>query len=161
MALHIPTNQLFGNNKYVDIVSQDSTTYEEILQSMAGNIYAVKSIYVQANDVDQILQTLRLYKFDVNGNAQAKDVIPTVDPTQYQSTLNIKMDSNDYVLNGRTTIDYFVKANSSVYMVFNVLTLNNADFMNDKLNQNLIDFMNDYGFFEGYDDKIELDITKK
>lgn len=138
------------------IQSQDDTPYEEIVQSMMGNAYAIKSIYIFSQTLQQILNNMKLFKFDANGNIKSETIVPAADPYQFQNALNIKMPNNNYVLNGQTHVEVTIEPNSSLNIQFETLNLSTADFLNHRLDEEMVQFLKQYGFFENYNETIEL-----
>ena len=155
MATYVPTRTKYTTG-VITIISNDDTSYESIQESIGSYIYEIKKVYLKSNSIEQILIPISFRKYDVNGNAEVVKTIPTVDPTQYQPSLNIDFDSNKYILDGHLNISYALNPNEEVYFYLDTLTLNKADVLNGATSLP-IDFLKTYNFFEDYKDKIKLE----
>lgn len=155
MALHVPTRTKFPSG-VITIISNDDTSYESIQESVGNYIYEIKKVYLKSDDLQQILIPISFRKYDVNGNVEVVRAIPTVDPTQYQPSLNIEFDSNKYVLDGHLNISYSINPNEVVFFYLDVVTLNKADALKGDTGMPT-DFLKTYDFFENYQDKIKLE----
>lgn len=154
MAIHAPTTQLFPNG-VVTITSLDSTSYESILESLGSKQYIMTDVYIQSNDVEQILEPIGFFKYDSNGNIADNIVVPTVDPNQDQFAINIEFKTKAYILDGKLYIDYNIRPMEQVNFYIGNITAGNSDFLPP--NKTFDDkFLKDYGFFEDYSDTIAI-----
>lgn len=142
-------------NEIVTITSQDDTTYDQIQQSLGSFIYEVKNIYLKSNSTDQILEPLRLNKYDSNGNISYINTIPIVDPTQYQPAVNIKWDKfKKYVLDGKSSISFNMLGNETVYMRLEVKRIAIKDLLTSKTIFD-DDFFKENDYFSGFKNRID------
>ena len=128
MPIYAPTATSYPTG-VVTITSTDGTTYQSIQESIGSYIYEIINVYLKANSIEQLLNQITFQKYDSNGNIQSVKTIPTVDPTQYQSSLNIEFENSQYILDGKLNIFYNVDANEEVFMNLTVNTLDRIVFL--------------------------------
>ena len=150
MGVYNPTSQTFPND-VVSIDSSSATTYAEILHSLGSMNYLLKELYLKTG-TQQILQPMLFHKFDANGNIREKPTVPTLDPYQDQTALFIKFGSNDYVLDGKMTIDFTLLANETVFFYLYVKPLGQNTILD--MVHPVKDFLDEFGFYSDYVDKL-------
>ena len=104
----------------VTIVSQDSTTYETIQQSLTTTTYVATSVEITATSNEQITQPIEFSNYDVNGDINNFNVTPTVDPFQYQTAIELNLGERNIVFDGRTKMNVQLLGNSQTNLDFNV-----------------------------------------
>jgi hypothetical protein len=104
----------------VTIVSQDSTTYETIQQSLTTTTYVATSVEITATSNEQITQPIEFSNYDVNGDINNFNVTPTVDPFQYQTAVELNLGERNIVFDGRTKMNVQLLGNSQTNLDFNV-----------------------------------------
>jgi hypothetical protein len=131
-------------NGVVSAISNTGTSYEQILNSMGSFVYGVNSMYIQANNVQQILQPLKFSQYDVNGTLQSYSQVVAVDPFQTQSSINFDLAKDNVVLQGRTTLDTQLLANEKLNTILYVDETSNKAILGggDVFSQD--DFYKDY-----------------
>jgi len=152
MATYIPTSSSYSSG-LVTIDSSSGTLYEQIQASMGAFLYQIKNIYIKSNNNSQILEPIILQRYDVNGNITDNPVIPSVDPYQQQTALDIKIDSDNYVLDGKLNIKYDILANEDVYLYFDVIELDKSGKIKGGED---FDFLNLNDFFANFKNTINL-----
>lgn len=152
MAVHTPTVTNFPNG-VITITSLDSTLYDAIIESLGSYYYVMTDVYIQSNSVEQMLEPLGFFKYDVNGNITDNKVIPTLDPNQDQLSLFIEFASKGYILDGKLYIEYNLQPNETVnFYIGNIQYANSMELPdNDGFPK---DFLKDYGFFENFTDEL-------
>lgn len=149
MPVIIPTTTTFVNN-VVSVISTDSTRYPTILNSMGSFIYGITELYLKANDNPQILESYRFNRYDVNGTLQSFYEVPLIDPYQYQSSLFAKLQRDNVFLDGRTTLNFTILPNETLYMILYTNQIANRDFVpatdfyNDDFFNKQYNVLNDY-----------------
>jgi hypothetical protein len=104
----------------VTIVSQDSTTYETIQQSLTTTTYVATAVEITATSNEQITQPIEFSNYDVNGDINNFNVTPTVDPFQYQTAVELNLGERNIVFDGRTKMNVQLLGNSQTNLDFNV-----------------------------------------
>lgn len=128
MGVVLATTTTYPNG-VVSVVSTDGTSYQSILNSMGSFVYGVESIYVKANSNEQILKGFTVEQYDVNGYIKSFEQKPTIDPYQYQKSVNFKTIRDNVVLNGQTTFDINVLPNEVIFMNIYVNQLSLRDYL--------------------------------
>lgn len=105
MPTYIPTTTFFPNN-VVTLVSADVTPYDSIIESMGSVAYGISEMYINASNINQILQPYRFNKKNPNGNIESYTFTPSIDPYQYQSVVKSKLKTDNVVLDGKTAFDF-------------------------------------------------------
>ena len=113
-------------------------SYEEIMRSQTGSAYDVMSMGLdlgksptQDNKDAQMLTPFCFTKFDVNGNDLTYCKVPTKDPYQFQNSygvIDMGVESDKYVLDGRTKFGYSIQPLTSVFLTYNYASINNLVF---------------------------------
>lgn len=155
MGVHVPSSAFFPNG-VVEISSSDGSTYDEIIQSLGSINYYIKEIYIQSVGIEQILEFLTFQKYDVNGNIQRVEEIPTVDPTQYRNSINLDFEHTDYILDGKLSIGYDILPSEIInFYIYNRI-LGNSDMLESCPDFDE-DFLKTYGYFVEYKNKLKVD----
>jgi hypothetical protein len=142
MPIFTPTITPYVNN-VVSVISTDATPYNTIINSMGSFYYGVGEIYLKANANSQILQSYQFNRYDVNGTLESFVQIPAIDPYQFQSSIFVKLNRENVVLDGRTNLDFTLLPSESLYMILYTKQIANRDLVpaTDFFNN---DFFNDY-----------------
>jgi hypothetical protein len=145
MPVFIPTITTFVNG-VVTVTSTDATPYSNIIQSMGSFIYEVGELYLKANSNNQILQSYQFNKYNVNGNLESYVQVPAIDPYQFQSSLFVKLDRNDVILDGRTNLDFTLLPSEVLYMILYTKQIANRDLVprTNFFNNDFFNLFNDY-----------------
>jgi len=145
MPVFIPTISTYVNG-VVTVISTDPTPYSTIIQSMGSFIYEVGEIYLKSNANSQILQSYQFNKYNVNGNLESYVQVPAIDPYQFQSSLFVKLDRNDVILDGRTNLDFTLLPSESLYMILYTKQIANRDLVprTNFFNNDFFNIFNDY-----------------
>jgi hypothetical protein len=126
MAVYTPTITTYADG-VVSVISTDSTAYQTIINSMGSFVYGVNEIYIKANSNDQILESFKFNRYNVNGNLESFVDAPTIDPYQYQSSIFLDMKKDDVVLDGRTNLNFTILPNESVSLILYTNQMSNRD----------------------------------
>jgi hypothetical protein len=112
----------------------------------------LKELYLKSTANDQILQPLVFHKFDSNGNIKDKPTVPSIDPYQDQTALFIKFASDDYVLDGKMTIDFNILASEILFFYLYVVPLGQKTVLD--MVHPVKDFLDEFGFYDGFVEKL-------
>jgi hypothetical protein len=93
----------------------------EIEQSEAGNAYRVLGIDLYGSSTDQLTQTMSFGRIDANGNAYSYDLVPTVDPYQYNRRSIHAVDAYGLIIDPQATFNYTVLSGCNVRLTFNYM----------------------------------------
>ena len=103
--------------------------YEQILESQSGQVLDIKSMRIDAvgsagdgsntqNDItNQLLEPLKFNKKDAQGNDLVYNKIPTIDPFQFQNTIdyiNMKTKADTFALDGTTSFETGISPNTQM-----------------------------------------------
>jgi hypothetical protein len=145
MPIYIPTITTFVDG-VVTVRSTDTTPYSTIVQSMGTFVYGISEIYLKANSNSQILQSYQFNRYDVNGTLQSYVDIPTIDPYQFQSSLNLKLAKGNVFLDGRTNLDFVLLPSESLYMILKTTQIANRDLVPETnfFNNDFFNLFDDY-----------------
>jgi hypothetical protein len=152
MAVYTPTSTNYPSG-VITLESTSATPYEEIQESMGSSSYQIKNIYLKTDSTTQILQPLILRKYDSNGDIDITSVVPTVDPYQKQTSLNIGVDSNNYILDGKLNISYEILSNENVSINLDTIKLDKSSILKMKDDEVFLDFHN---IFSDYSEKVDI-----
>jgi hypothetical protein len=95
------------------------------------------------------------HKFDADGNIKEKPTIPSLDPYQDQTALFVKFGSNDYVLDGKMTIDFTILANEILFFYLYVIPLGQKTILD--MTHPIKDFLDEFGFYDDYVDQLHTE----
>lgn len=145
MPIYIPTVTSYVDG-VVTVRSTDTTPYSTIVQSMGTFVYGISEIYLKANSNSQILQSYQFNRYDVNGTLQSYVDIPTIDPYQFQSSLNLKLAKGNVFLDGRTNLDFVLLPSESLYMILKTTQIANRDLVPETnfFNNDFFNLFDDY-----------------
>lgn len=116
MPTYTPTSTFFANG-VVSVASTDTTPFTSIIQSMGSFTYGVSEIYINSNSISQILQPYKFIKKNADGTIDSFVDVPTIDPYQFQPSVNRKLAQDDVVLDGRTAFDFPILPNEFLNVV--------------------------------------------
>jgi hypothetical protein len=145
MPIYIPIVTTYVNG-VVTVTSTDTTPYSTIVQSMGTFVYGISEIYLKANSNSQILQSYQFNRYDVNGTLQSYVDVPTIDPYQFQSSLNLKLAKGNVFLDGRTNLDFVLLPSESLYMILKTTQIANRDLVPETnfFNNDFFNLFDDY-----------------
>ena len=116
-----------SNNGAISTPANGGVPYSEILQSQNGQVLDIKSIRIdafsnngiqnQSNIIAQLLEPITFGKKDADGNDLTYNKIPTVDPYQYQNTIDyidMKTKADTFALDGGTYIETGISPNTTM-----------------------------------------------
>lgn len=149
----IPTITTYANN-VTSVISLDSTPYYMIQNSMGSFIYGLKEMYLKANQNSQILQSYKFNRYDVNGKLEAFYEVPTIDPYQYQSSLIAKLSRQNVFLDGRTSLNFQLLPNETLFIILYTNQIANRDFVPNTNFFNEDFFSKQYNLLNDYQDAL-------
>lgn len=124
--------------------------YNFIKESQIGAPIKVYTLDLETTDSQQILQPIRYSKQDVNGNDHVRQCIPTIDPYQYIGSSILNKQVKGFELDGSTQVSFTLKANASLQLNLNYMTLKNCDLFKGALRQQkAVEFMRLLDTIEG------------
>jgi hypothetical protein len=97
-------------NPQVSVYNADSgvppVSYKQIKNSLGQHIYSIQGIYLQSNNLSQLIGTIQYNRYEATGEQSFKTITTTVDP--YQSANAIDFDltyaDNYFILNGNSNL---------------------------------------------------------
>lgn len=148
-----PSISFYATGVY-SIVSNTSTPYFVIQNSMGSYLYGIDTIYFQANSSQQLLQGFNFRSYDVNGDINSFINVTTVDPYQYQNSLFVKPIRKDIVLDGRTSVNFNLLPSENVSLVVYVNEYSNGMFLKEPKFFDDYFFKQQHDFFNGFVEKV-------
>jgi|TARA_R110000824_G_scaffold146200_1_gene314890 hypothetical protein len=145
----------FNANTWVSVKAADLTSYEDIQSTQGTIVYRAESLYLQTNSIDQINEPIDVQIYDSNGKLTKNKRVNVADTYQFQPAINIDLKQNPIIFNGRTRIVLNLLPLQSVKLYFQTVQLEPSDFLDGGNNFFSEDFLDTYGFFEGYNEKIQ------
>ena len=99
--------------------SLNDTSYDEIVESLAANVYVCDSVDIQTNSVSQLNEKIYVNEYDSDGSRKNHVIVPDTDPYQFQTSLKLEFEKEGIILNGRTSFGVDLLGNSSTQLDFN------------------------------------------
>lgn len=114
----------FGS-PWLQVIAGGQISYNVIQQSISqGYQYGVNGLYMKANTISQLLETISLEKNNRRGIFEAKEFVPTVDPYQFVSAITsdvIDQKSREQLtFDGRQTFVLPIQSTETVFCVFSL-----------------------------------------
>jgi hypothetical protein len=129
----------------VSVTGASGTSYDEIQASIGTSFnYLVKNIYQYSSSLTQLLQPVKLRKFNKFGNRHERILQMTIDPYQEQSSLNQSLLGYDYIFDSNNGFFPIIQANTSVNYRIDVQEFGQNDFMMGQTNFEDIELLQDY-----------------
>lgn len=107
--------------------SLNDTSYDEIVESLAANVYVCDSVDIQASSVSQLNELIYVNEYDSNGERKTYAITPDTDPYQFQKSIKLKFENEGVIFNGRTSFGVDLLANSSTQLDFNSAQFDPSD----------------------------------
>lgn len=114
---YTPTITTFAT-PFLNVESVDSTSYEEVQQSLGSDIYLAKNLLVEASSILQLNEPISILTYDVDGNISQDNVYNLADPFQYQKSYLQEFKSKPLILDGKARIELTIKPFSDMRLVF-------------------------------------------
>lgn len=114
----------FGS-PWLQVIAGGQISYNVIQQSISqGYQYGVNGLYMKANTISQLLETISLEKNNRRGIFEAKEFVPTVDPYQFVSAITsdvIDQKSREQLtFDGRQVFILPIQSTETVFCVFSL-----------------------------------------
>ena len=134
-----------ASSPIVSVTGANGTSYDEIQGSIGTSFnYLVKNIYQRASSFSQLLQPVKLRKFNKYGDKHEMNLQMMIDPYQDQSSLNQSLMGLDYIFDSNNAYFAFIEGNTSVNYRIDVQEFGQNDLMGGKTNFDDIEFLQDY-----------------
>ncbi len=144
----------------IAVTTSDLTTYDEIQETQGTINYEAQSLYFQANSIEQVNEPIDIEIYDANGELDKTKRINVADPTQFQPVKDIDFKNDPLIFNGRTRLNLNLLPNENIKLYFQTQQTEPSDFLEGGKKFFSEDFLDTYGFFQGYDDEVREDINK-
>jgi hypothetical protein len=144
----VPPNIFVLPEPATQVSSEGATSYETIQASISGGYaYLVMGVYLYTTNIAQLTEPIVLEHYDANGNKNLMPLVPTVDPYQKTSALDVPMMKLGYVLDGQNGFYPTIKANTTVQFRIRVeaISTNNLN-ENSENSFQTIDLFKDFDF---------------
>lgn len=119
-------NVISNKDGSISLPNNAGIPYSEILESQNGQVLDIKSMRIDAFSnsglnksaiISQLSEPLSFVKLDANDNRLEYNKIPTIDPYQFQNTIdyiNMKTKADTYALDGNTSFNTGIEANTTI-----------------------------------------------
>jgi len=101
----------------IEAQSFSDTPYDEVVASLAANMYVCNSVLIQASSNSQVNELIYVNEYDSNGDLKNHVITPDTDPYQFQKSLRLDFQET-LNLDGRTSLGVDLLANSSTQLDF-------------------------------------------
>lgn len=101
----------------IEAQSFSDTPYDEVVASLAANMYVCNSVLIQASSTSQLNELIYVNEYDSNGDLRNHVITPDTDPYQFQKSLRLDFQEG-LSLDGRTSLGVDLLANSSTQLDF-------------------------------------------
>jgi len=129
----------------VSVTGASGTSYDEIQGSIGTSFnYLVKNIYQRATSFTQLLQPVKLRKFNKYGDKHEMNLQMMIDPYQQQSSLNQSLMGYDYAFDSNNAFFPIIEGNTTVNYRIDVEEFGQNDLMAGQSNFDDIEFLQDY-----------------
>lgn len=129
----------------VSVTGASGTSYSEIQGSIGTSFnYLVKNIYQRATSFTQLLQPVKLRKFNKYGDRHEMNLQMMIDPYQDQSSLNQSLMGLDYIFDSNNAFFAVIEGNTTVNYRIDVEEFGQNDLMAGQTNFDDIEFLQDY-----------------
>lgn len=119
------------------VVVSSTPDYNFINESQIGAPINVFTLDLQTTSSSQIKEPIRYSRRDINGNEKVLNCTPTIDPYQYIGSSLLNISVSGFELDGNTQVIYTIKANTTVKLSLNYMTLRNSDLFKGAIRQRL------------------------
>jgi hypothetical protein len=134
-----------ASSPIVSVTGASGTSYDEIQGSIGTSFnYLVKNIYQRASSFSQLLQPVKLRKFNKYGDKHEMNLQMMIDPYQDQSSLNQSLMGLDYIFDSNNAYFASIEGNTTVNYRIDVQEFGQNDLMGGKTNFDDIEFLQDY-----------------
>ena len=149
----------FNANTWVSVKTADLTSYEEIQETQGTIMYRAESLYFQTTSIDQINEPIDVEIYDSSGSLERNKRVNVADTYQFQPAINIDLIKNPIIFNGRTRLVLNLLPKEKIKLYFKTVQLEPSDLLKGGNNFFSEDFLDTYGFFQGYSDEINTKIV--
>lgn len=125
MPIYTPTI-ITGATPYLQITMAGSLSYEELLQVLGSWNFKVKTIYVSAQRMSQVLEVMQYNHLNSNGNNVVTPIVPSPDPYQNRPALVIATAEKNIILDGFSALNYNIQAGEQILMVLDTDEVSNS-----------------------------------
>jgi hypothetical protein len=134
-----------NSSPVVEVRGASGISYDEINASIGLNYdYLLYNIYQSTSSISQLLQPVRLRKFNKFGDKNEVNLQMMVDPYQDQASLNQSMFGYDYAFDSNNAFFANIEANTSVGYRIEVEEQTAQSMFNGNTTINDIEFFKDY-----------------
>jgi len=116
---------------------RSTPSYNFIKESQTGAPINVFTLDLETTSSSQIKEPIRYKRRDINGNEKVLNCTPTIDPYQYIGSSLLNISVSGFELDGNTQVIYTIKANTTVKLSLNYMTLRNCDLFKGAIRQRL------------------------
>lgn len=134
-----------NSSPLVEVTGVSGVSYDQINTSIGLNYdYLLFNIYQSTSNISQLLQPVRLRKFNKFGDKNEINLQMMVDPYQNQASLNQSMFGYDYAFDSNNAFFANIEANTTVSYRIEVEEQTAQSLFNGNTTINEIDFFKDY-----------------
>lgn len=104
----------------VTVTSTGTVSYEEMVQSLGPSRYLVKGVYLQSENLAQLLETIRVSMVNANGVDIGFVEVPDINIFQKVKAIVLDWSKKGIILDGQTYLNLNIAANANEKIVFYV-----------------------------------------
>lgn len=128
----------------VSVTSINNLTYNQIQQSIGSYAYLLNSIYEYTEQTSQLLQPIRLKKYNAKGNKLIYNLQMAVDPYQQIASIHQDTIGLDYAFDGNNNFFFFLEPNTYAQLQLDVVEIAPIMFLNTRCLFEEVEFLEDY-----------------
>lgn len=152
----------FGS-PWLQVIAGGQISYNVIQQSISqGYQYGVNGLYMKANTISQLLETISLEKNNRRGIFEAKEFVPTVDPYQFVSAITsdvIDQKSREQLtFDGRQTFVLPIQSTETVFCVFSLEEQSTNNLLQTPTNFESLEY---FDYLADFPDRDEVSPTQR
>jgi hypothetical protein len=130
-------------------------TYNEIKQSLGSQVYNIDMFYLFSTVQNQLIGVIKYNRYDVNGNADVRNIVTTIDPYQYTNALYKDLTKQDFgfILNGNSSVSSIILPQAFIEFRLFTRRITNAMGINQYNFSQMEDIFKKhyYGTFNGFE----------
>lgn len=152
----------FGS-PWLQVIAGGQISYNVIQQSISqGYQYGVNGLYMKANTISQLLETISLEKNNRRGIFEAKEFVPTVDPYQFVSAITsdvVDQKSREQLtFDGRQTFVLPIQSTETVFCVFSLEEQSTNNLLQTPTNFESLEY---FDYLTDFPDRDEVSPTQR
>jgi SepF-like predicted cell division protein (DUF552 family) len=101
-----PTITTISNPVGITTANPNALSYQQLLATLNWITYEAKEIYIKANSIQQVSQLFTINTVAPTGEVKINNLIPLVDPEQFQSVIDMSLQKATLIIDDLTTLRF-------------------------------------------------------